>query len=408
MANGYIVGLLITWNTRLAPLLLKFGIALPIVVLGLFKYFNFFVEEIGFLAELIGLGRPELALSLALPIGVSFYTFQTISYLVDVYRGNLAAERNIIDFGLFVTFFPQLVAGPIERGENLLAQIKRSRNPTSEDLLAGLYLLAQGYAKKLLIADNVKPTVDVIFGLSDPSGPLLLVAALGFALQIYCDFSGYSDIARGIARILGFRLLLNFSRPYWSCDPATFWSRWHITLSNWFRDYVYIPLGGNRLGSKRTYVNLIVTMTLSGLWHGASVNFVLWGGFHGLVLACHRAIRSVQNNPPPRLIGWAATMSTVLFGWLIFRVSDGVELREAVVALLTDFRYGGLAIVMLGSLLPFILGLLAIDVAEFKLLSADGNELSRTWYVSPIMLALTSFTILFGANSSGVFIYFQF
>jgi len=407
-ADGYFVGLLITRYARYARLLIRVGIALPLVVLCLFKYFNFFVQEFGLLSELIGLGRPELALSLALPIGVSFYTFQTISYLVDVYRGCLSAERNVIDFGLFITFFPQLVAGPIERGDNLLAQIKQRQNPTGEDLLAGLYLLAQGYAKKLLVADNIKPTVDIIFGLQDPSGPLIFVATLGFALQIYCDFSGYSDIARGIARILGFRLLLNFSRPYWSCDPASFWSRWHITLSSWFRDYVYIPLGGNRLAPARTYVNLMATMTLSGLWHGASVNFVLWGGFHGLVLVFHRALRSVRPSPRPRLIGWAATMSTVLFGWLIFRVTDGVELRGAISALLTDFRYGGLAVIMLGSIAPFILALFAIDYAESKLVSADGNELSPTWHVTPVILVLTSFTILFGADSSGAFIYFQF
>lgn len=407
-ADGYVVGRMLPSRQDRARPLLFVGIVIPLVILGTFKYFNFFVDEVGRITEAVGLGAPDLALSLVLPVGISFYTFQTIGYVIDVHRGSLEPERDVLDFFLFVTFFPQLVAGPIERGTNLLPQIKTARRIRGADLLHGSYLIAQGYAKKVLVADNVKPIVDSIFALEDPSGTLIAVATIGFAVQIYGDFSGYTDIARGVARILGFELLLNFRRPYWSRNPAEFWNRWHITLSNWFRDYVYIPLGGNRVSPNRTLVNLMTTMTLSGLWHGASLNFVLWGFFHGAALVVHRLWSARRPNPAPAVLGWAGTMAVVLVGWLMFRVTDGDDLIHDLSALLTDFRFGGLAIVTLGTLLPYLAMMVAIDIAESSIVSRDGNRTNDSWLVAPVLTALITLTILHGSESGGEFIYFTF
>lgn len=407
-ADGYLVGRMLAAHRDQARPLLFVGIGLPLVILGAFKYFGFFVDEIGRITEAVGLGAPDLALSLVLPVGISFYTFQTIGYVIDVHRGSLEPERDVLDFFLFVTFFPQLVAGPIERGTNLLPQIKSTRHVRGDDLLHGSYLIAQGYAKKVLIADNIKPIVDSIFALQDPSGTLLAIATLGFAVQIYGDFSGYTDIARGVARILGFKLLLNFRRPYWSRNPAEFWNRWHITLSNWFRDYVYIPLGGNRAGAGRTLGNLMTTMTLSGLWHGASLNFVLWGSFHGCVLIVHRLWAAYRPKPAPALIGWVGTMSMVLVGWLMFRVTSSGDLLHHLRALFTDLRFPGLAIVTLGTLMPYLLMMAAIDFSESQIVSADGNRTNQSWLVAPVITALLTLTLLFGSESTGDFIYFQF
>ncbi len=406
--DGYVIGRLLPRRDRHSRWLLFVGVVVPLIVLGIFKYFDFFVDEVGRITQAIGLGSPDIALSLALPIGISFYTFQTIGYVVDVHRGTIEPERDPIDFFLFVTFFPQLVAGPIERATNLLPQIKKRREVSGEDLLQGSYLMAQGYAKKVLIADNVKPVVDSIFALENPSGPLIVVATIGFAIQIYGDFSGYTDIARGVARILGFKILLNFRRPYWSRNPAEFWNRWHITLSNWFRDYVYIPLGGNRRGAGRTRANLLATMTLSGLWHGASANFVLWGAFHGAALLIHRVWSERRPAPAPKLIGWAATMTVVLFGWLLFRVTDGEQLMTNIGSLVNDTRFGGLAIVTLATILPYLVLMVVIDLAEALFIDSRTDVMRPNWLIAPALTALITLTIVFGSESGGEFIYFQF
>ena len=297
-------------------------------VLFTFKYFNFFVDTVASRLGFLGFEPDDITLRLALPIGISFFTFQALGYVVDVHRGTVRAERNPVDFFLFVTFFPQLVAGPIERAAHLLPEFKNRRRLSDDDVLSGCYLIVQGLAKKIVVADNIKPIVDTIFGLENASGPLVLAGLIGFTFQIYCDFSGYSDIARGTARLLGFRLLLNFERPYWSGSPAEFWRRWHISLSNWFRDYVYIALGGNRRGPTRTYVNLFATMVLSGLWHGASVNFVLWGAFHGVLLILHRLwddrlpSNGVRATTSYHLLSIAATFALTVYGWMLFRITE--------------------------------------------------------------------------------------
>ena len=406
--DGYVVGRLLPRQPRHTRPLLFVGIVIPLAVLGTFKYFDFFVDEVGRLTQAVGLGSADLALSLALPVGISFYTFQTIGYVLDVHKGTVEPEQDPLDFFLFVTFFPQLVAGPIERSTNLLPQIKSRRRVDGDDLLHGSYLIAQGYAKKVLIADNVKPVVDSILALEDPSGPLLLVAMVGFAIQIYGDFSGYTDIARGVARVLGFRLLLNFRRPYWSRNPSEFWNRWHITLSNWFRDYVYIGLGGNRKGAARMLANLMATMTLSGLWHGASLNFVLWGAFHGGALVVHRLWSQRRPGQAPALLGWSGTMAVVLVGWLMFRVTDGSELLGHLGALASDFRFGGLALITFATVAPYLLLMVAVDIAEALFIERSSDMIRSSWLVAPALTALIALTVVLGSESGGEFIYFQF
>lgn len=265
------------------------SVATNLGLLGLFKYFNFFASSLVQLLDRIGLQADDVTLNIVLPVGISFYTFQTMSYTIEVYRGSIKARRSLPDLALYVAFFPQLVAGPIERAGRLLPQIERPRHTGPQDLRAGAWLCLWGLFKKMVIADNLGLLTNRVFsGSNPPAGGELLVAIVAFAFQIYCDFSGYSDIARGLARLMGFRLMRNFNIPYLAADPSTFWKRWHISLSSWLRDYLYIPLGGNRRGPARTQINLMTTMILGGLWHGASWLFVLWGLYHGLLLVGYR------------------------------------------------------------------------------------------------------------------------
>ena len=247
-------------------------------ILGVLKYFDFFVESAEDLARVLGADPHWLRLDVILPVGISFYTFQTMSYTLDLYRRQLEPSERFLDFALYVSFFPQLVAGPIERARNLLPKISAPRSLSFDDTTRGLFLIILGFMKKVAIADGVAPAVDSVFNSGGSVSSLdVTLGTLLFAVQIYGDFSGYSDIARGTARLFGIDLMTNFRLPYFSANPQEFWSRWHISLSSWLRDYLYIPLGGNRLGASRTYRNLMTTMLLGGLWHGAAWNYVLWG-----------------------------------------------------------------------------------------------------------------------------------
>lgn len=308
-------------------------------ILGFFKYFNFFVDSFSSMSStLFGVIPETYTLNIILPVGISFYTFQTMSYTIDVYRGELKASKKFIDFAAYVSFFPQLVAGPIERGKQLLPQFHQLR-PTlkKNEVREGIWLIGWGLFKKLVIADNVAIIVNTAFlpfdsGIFDNPVPAdglrLLFALYAFAFQIYCDFSGYTDIARGTAKLFGFNLMVNFRLPYFATDPSSFWQRWHISLSSWLRDYLYIPLGGNRGSSLMTYRNLFLTMLLGGLWHGASWTFVLWGAFHGALLSIYRffGIDAQQG----KYTKWKKAFMILIFfhltciGWLIFR-SQNVE-----------------------------------------------------------------------------------
>jgi alginate O-acetyltransferase complex protein AlgI len=316
-------------------------------MLAFFKYFNFFVENVH--AVLLGVGW-EISLPVLrviLPVGISFYTFQSLSYTIDVYRGELKARRSLLDFAVFVSLFPQLVAGPIVRAAYLLPQVEQERRFSFDAARTGLVKIAWGFFKKLVIADNVGVVANKVFALSDPTFPILWAGVFAFAIQIYADFSAYTDIARGVSRWLGFELPENFDHPYFARSPSDFWRRWHISLSTWFRDYVYVPLGGSRGGEWRWIRNILLTFLLSGFWHGASWNYVLWGAYHGLLLIATRAHAMMKpirvragvtaqapgDSPGPwpqlrmlrPLIVAAETLgmfALTLIGWLIFRETE--------------------------------------------------------------------------------------
>ena len=299
-------------------------------ILCFFKYFNFFVDSAASLLTIFGLNPHMPLLKIILPVGISFYTFQTMTYTIDIYRGKLKATKNFIDFALFVSFFPLLLAGPIERATNLLPQIASPRQIKKAQIISGLNLLLLGYFKKVAIADSLAPIADRLFASPElmTSGQLW-AGVYAFTIQIYCDFSGYTDIARGIALILGFKIMENFNTPYLSRSITEFWRRWHISLSSWLRDYLYIPLGGNRAGSIRTYTNLLITFLLCGLWHGAAWTFVIWGFAHGLCLIVHRIIlkgKKIDIVWPQKFSGRIVeigkiilTFHIVALAWVLFK-----------------------------------------------------------------------------------------
>jgi alginate O-acetyltransferase complex protein AlgI len=304
-------------------------------VLGFFKYFNFFVESVHAGLALLGVQTSLPVLQVVLPVGISFYTFQSLSYTIDVYRGRLRACRSLLDFALFVAFFPQLVAGPIERAEALVPRVLSPRVFNLVVARDALLLMAWGFFKKLVIADNVGVIANRVFSMKDPGFEMLWAGVFAFGVQIYADFSAYTDIARGTARWLGFDLMKNFDHPYLALSPSDFWRRWHISLSSWFRDYLYIPLGGSRHGLPRTLLNVMITFVISGLWHGAAWNFVLWGTFHGLLLVGERlwrAVRGLSGHGRHRrplwlaLPQWVVMFVLVHIGWLMFREGDAAML----------------------------------------------------------------------------------
>lgn len=306
---------------------LLLSLALNLGSLGFFKYFNFFIDSAASALEQLGLTVHLPALEILLPVGISFYTFQTLSYTIDIYRGKLEPIQSLTDFALFVSFFPQLVAGPVERAAHLLPQIQSPRVVTHSMVADGLWLILLGFTKKLVIADRLGTIADLGFSHQIPAfqgaeGWIFLVA---FAFQIYGDFSAYSDIARGSSKLLGFDLMVNFRAPYWVTNPSDFWHHWHISLSTWLRDYLYIPLGGNRGPSWFVVRNLLLTMILGGLWHGAGWAFLIWGAYHGLLLAIHRSWRK-RVAPSPlvfvRVLAWASFSGCTLLGWLFFRLGN--------------------------------------------------------------------------------------
>lgn len=295
----YVMGLKIEQETSLSQKKKYFFISIffNIGILFLFKYFNFFNQNISEIAQFFHWNYGLPALSLILPIGLSFHTFQSLSYIIEVYRGKQKAEKNIWVYALYVLFFPQLVAGPIERPQNILPQLHETKFFDATRAVSGLRLMLWGFFKKIVIADNIALLVSTVYGTpTSKESAALVVATILFAFQIYCDFSGYSDIARGTARILGYRLMKNFDSPYFSCTISEFWKRWHISLSSWFRDYVYIPLGGNRQGTAKTVRNLALTFCISGLWHGANWTFIAWGALHAFYLGVSFLTKKIREQ----------------------------------------------------------------------------------------------------------------
>ena len=318
--------------------LLTVSMVVSLTILGFFKYFNFFADSLAALLQGCGLDVQAAHLNVILPWGISFYTFQTMNYTIDVYRRHMKASRNLGEFAVFVSFFPHLVAGPIMRASVLLPQVQQRRAITGTQIRDGLWLFLWGLFKKAVIADNLAVWVDQYFapgGMTDLGS--VLMGVYTFAFQIYGDFSGYSDMARGISKLMGFELMINFRNPYFAMNPSDFWRRWHISLSTWLRDYLYIPLGGNRISERRTYANLTITMLLGGLWHGANWTFVVWGLFHGVFLAIHRLVSGEGRKAQPsgllvRALMMVGMFHAVCFSWLLFRAADWGQVAGALSA----------------------------------------------------------------------------
>jgi alginate O-acetyltransferase complex protein AlgI len=391
------------------------AIGVNLGTLALFKYLDFFVESAAAVLGALGVAHHLALLHLVLPLGISFYTFHALSYAIDVYRRRTEPERNYLTYLSFVMFFPLLVAGPIERAWHLIPQLKSDRIVTANMVWSGLLLCAGGFVKKLVIADNVAVIANYGFGSTAGNGGLYLVAVYAFAIQIYCDFSGYSDIARGTARMLGFDVFQNFNLPYLTTNPRAFWRCWHISLSSWFRDYVYIPLGGNRGSRWQTLRNLAITMLLCGLWHGAAWVFVAWGVFHGITFALYdvwsrsavgRSV-SARRGVVIQAIKTIVFFQVVCLGWLLFRADS---LRQAV-AMLQSIVLNGSADQTVRSLairlLVFGGPLLVVQIYQRR----SGLAPWDSWRVEYQALALVAAGILvalMGAPSGSQFIYFQF
>ncbi len=406
-------------------LALTISILCNLGLLGTFKYGNFLAEN---LEALLQSFLPNVVVPRGdwlLPVGISFYTFQSMAYTIDVYRGRLKAERDFAWFALYVSFFPQLVAGPIERASQLLPRLKRPQPLGLIRVRDAALLFCSGFFKKVYIADNLAYLVERVFDhpSSEASGGQVLLGLYAFALQIYCDFSGYTDMARGVAKLLGVDLSINFRFPYLATSPQDFWRRWHITLSEWLRDYLYIPLGGSRGGTLATYRNLMATMILGGLWHGAGWTFVIWGVYQGMLLViCHafggwwsERLPATQRKPSP-VWRWLQVMGTfhlTCLGWLIFRSPDLATCGFFLATLVRDFRLNAELLPYALYLAFFALPLIAVQackIFEQRLRTQSATELTWAWPWRGIAFGLAGILlVVFGEfESSREFIYFQF
>ena len=390
-------------------------------ILAFFKYFNFFIDSFVELARVIGWSAPRGGLEIVLPVGISFYTFQTMSYTIDVYRGRMPAVRDFGLFALYVVYFPQLVAGPIERATNLLPQLDSDRRITWDQLRDGGWLVLVGLFKKVVVADNMARVVDPVFSAGGPvDGVTALLAVYAFALQIYADFSGYTDIARGVSKMLGVELMLNFRRPYFAADPREFWQRWHISLSQWLRDYLYIPLGGNRGGAARNYRNLMLTMLLGGLWHGASWMFVIWGAIHGGLLVAHRLWLEWIGPAAARLrwlvapLAWLGFFHAVCFAWIFFRARSMAEAGNILSSFGGGFAVSEANVTTIAFMLLCAGPLLALDAWEEVHERLRGRTGPPFIFGAPaplrgfIYAVLIVYLAVVGAPAGVEFIYFQF
>ena len=392
-------------------------------LLGFFKYFNFFADNTLGLARLMGFEtgvEPGSLLQIVLPVGISFYTFQTMSYTIDVYRNQCPIERSFGKFALYVSLYPQLVAGPIERAKHLLPQLSERARWDWGRAALGLRMMGWGLFKKVCIADRLAVYVDAVYSnpTGDHSGPTLLLATYFFAFQIYCDFSGYTDIARGAAKVMGLDLMENFRRPYFSATITEFWRRWHISLSTWLRDYLYIPLGGNRRGEVRTYINLMITMLLGGLWHGASWNFVVWGGLQGVMLGVSKATLPMRDRMVDRLgvpawmvtaVRMTVTFHLVCLSWVFFRAHTLGDAWHVVTHVwtrwpellvspsVTVYCFAFLAILLVGQVL-----------AERHTGAGEVIDRCPVWVRWAVALGVLLCIPLFGVDGGAQFIYFTF
>jgi alginate O-acetyltransferase complex protein AlgI len=393
------------------------SLCINLTLLFLFKYFNFFADLLNKSFINFNEGYSVPMLTLALPVGISFYTFQEIGYMTDVYRNKIPPEKNLGKFMLFILFFPQLIAGPIEKASDLLPQLQPKEN-SYDKFLSGFCQILWGYFKKTVVADNLGLYVDAVYNNHEQvSAATLLIATYAFAFQIYCDFSGYCDIGIGIARTLGFDLSINFDNPYASKNISEFWRRWHITLSRWLKDYLYIPLGGSKEGKLNTYRNLFITMFLAGLWHGASLTFLVWGIFQGFCLIIERisGIHKIKySNVWSKIIATFITFNVLSIGWIYFRSENLSMANEILMKILSPGIFSGIETLKNEIFVTMLTGVIIVIIYESFLRKKLGTQdviliSNRNNYLLAGWNAFLFFMIiLFGVSDSSTFIYFQF
>jgi alginate O-acetyltransferase complex protein AlgI len=405
-----------TDDARRRRLLLALSITVNLTFLGVFKYFNFFADSLAVALQTLGFNDvPSVALRILLPPGISFYTFQEIAYIVDVYNRRLKPSDSLLDYALFISLFPHLVAGPIQRPSHLLPQVQTPRSFRADAFFNGIVLILSGLFRKCVVADNCALIANAAFGgqLGEPSLAVVALGTYAFAWQIYGDFSGYSDIARGSAQLLGFHFMINFRQPYLAANLKDFWRRWHVSLSTWLRDYLYIPLGGSREGEAKTHRNLLTTMLLGGLWHGANWTFVIWGALHGAALSLGRLLelRSFARAAQPSSLGlWArriATFHLVCLTWIFFRAASVGEALRFISGLKT-LAWRPEFFTAFTLLAFFTIPLFLVDL----FLEHRGEEYPLAAALEPYRVAvafgfLAAVTLLSG-NQINAFIYFQF
>lgn len=423
-------------SVKIKKLSVAVSFTLNLAILFFFKYFNFLIETINGIIKSSGYELVTPGFDLLLPVGISFYTFQALSYTMDVYRNDVEHEKNFLKYALFVSFFPQLVAGPIERSSNLIHQISERHYFDTKRVARGLMLMLWGFFQKLVIADRAAYFVNTVY--NNPSAPessglIVFLATLLFAFQIYCDFSSYTDIARGAAEVMGFSLMKNFETPYFSQSVAEFWRRWHISLSTWFRDYLYIPLGGNRKGKARKYINLMIVFLVSGLWHGANWTFVIWGGLNGIYQVAgeltsdlRKKVSAKLNNKPnfsSMFLKMTVTFCLVGFSWIFFRANSIADAFTLIGNLFDEFNpwvltdgtlFGlGLDRADMFVLLMALFVLLVVSIAKYKKIEIREFICKQgIWFRYAIYLTAVFTVLIFGIYGSNYdssqFIYFQF
>lgn len=401
-------------DKRIRKIYLVSGLVFNLAILFLFKYYNFLASNIEEVLQISGLGLHIPKFYMLLPVGISFYIFQALGYSIDVYRQTTKVEHDFLTYALFVSFFPQLVAGPIERSRNLLPQFQQRHRFDYDEIMAGVKLMLWGYFLKLVLADRCSLYVNAVFNnLEMHNGGSYLLASLLFAFQIYGDFAGYSLIAIGVARVMGFRLMENFRRPYFACSIGEFWHRWHISLSTWFKDYVYIPLGGNRSNKTRHYFNLMVTFMVSGIWHGANWTFLCWGSLHGILLCMEKAcgISKQDYSGYKKLSHWAVTFALVCLSWILFRASnlnDAVTIVSGIVCKM-DIPNVTFAMFTELCLAAFAMTLLLIRELSDEFCLKWHISKSSYWLVQHLyIVGMIAMILLFGVLGGDQFIYFQF
>lgn len=387
-------------------------IGMILLVLGIFKYFNFFIESF---CAVFSISQIR-TLHIILPVGISFYTFQAISYIIDVKNGKIEQENSFLNIALYISFFPQLVAGPIVKASEFFPQLKEDRNISMKNVESGIQIFLFGMFKKIVLADNLSVYVDEVFSAPNAFSALTIVlAVISYAMQIYFDFSGYSDMAIGSARCLGYELTKNFDIPYISRNVSEFWKRWHISLSNWLMEYLYIPLGGNRKGQTRTYINLLLTMVLGGLWHGANWTFVIWGILHGIALCIHKAYRKKRKkytvNIVKKVVSVLLTDVFVGFAWIFFR-ADSIESAGTLIKRMLLFKHG-ITHIYSWTFISLVLMILC-TISAYR--HSKGNRVEGYYkildldkiYSLVILFIMIGLTIGLAYTGSSPFIYFQF